>query len=191
VIVDTRNPEVGDALKRWFEARDELFEIRSSDNMNAWDNDRIGELEAALVDIGDELVAFLCPTLADRAQHTGETLEPPPPLTELQMDKALHIVAEWLGGRMRDDGKPCPTGRVAAFKSQGPMLVPGWAFLPSDPARPTIILEGGPEDWAYFAQQELQDRLGRLGVHSEAYACYALQLYPRVPLAVPPQLSHQ
>ncbi len=99
-------------------------------------------------------------------------------LTHEQQDQALALVATWLGPQMRDDGQPCPTGRDAAYVAAGPMLdrdyEPG--FTPNPP-RPTILLEGGPEEWAFYASDQLREQLAAIGVWSEPWACYALCLY--------------
>lgn len=181
MILDTRNPEVQDLLRQWFEYRDELFDIRTTNDMHNWDNDRIGELEAALVGVGDELIALLCPTVGDRPQPAGEP-KAANVLSYQQTQLALGHVAVWLGRLMNDDGSPCPTGLEASRHALGPVLVPDWAFGVNDPTRPTIILEGGPEDWAYRAGAELEAVFNKFGVHAEAYACYALQLYPYQPV---------
>lgn len=68
MIVDTRNPEVSEQLAAWFERRDQLCEARESGECGYTE---VAEMLSDLVDIGDELVAFLCPTPADRAEHTG------------------------------------------------------------------------------------------------------------------------
>jgi len=97
-------------------------------------------------------------------------------LTPQQQSQALDIVAEWLGPRMGYDG-PAPTGKDAARKALGPMLNPAWDWPSSGPT-PTVLLEGGPDDWAILAGDELTDRLRGIGVWAEPYAAYALCLYP-------------
>lgn len=99
-------------------------------------------------------------------------------LTHDQMLHALSAVATWLGPQMREDGRPVPTGAYCARRGLGPMLHKRWALTPSCLVAPTILLEGGPEDWAYRVAVELRDEFHKMGVHAEAYACYALQLYP-------------
>lgn len=63
MIVDTSNPEVREQLAHWFRTRDELFEERSQDMPNSL---TVYDLLEELVDVGDELVGFLCPTKADK-----------------------------------------------------------------------------------------------------------------------------
>jgi len=116
----------------------------------------------------------------------------------------LDLVAQWLGqhgcgeitckeGRTltyalnhKDDGSTCeawvlgpaPTGKDAAYRGEGPMLVPDWDW-PSQPT-PTVILEGGPYEWAYDCVFDVQAALDakRVPVRVEPYACYALCIYP-------------
>lgn len=97
-------------------------------------------------------------------------------LTTQQQDQALQIVAAWLGPKLGHDG-PAPTGRDAAYVALGPMLNPEWDW-PSNGPTPTILLEGGPADWAYDAGFELADQLRGIGVFAEPFAAYALCLYP-------------
>ncbi|GEL47072.1 hypothetical protein CHO01_21880 [Cellulomonas hominis] len=97
-------------------------------------------------------------------------------LTSQQQDRALELVAAWLGPKLGYDG-PAPTGKDAAYTASGPMLNPEWDWPSSGPT-PTILLEGGPDDWAIFAAHELADQMAGIGVFAEPYACYALCLYP-------------
>lgn len=99
-------------------------------------------------------------------------------LTDDQKTQALNLVAAWLGPRMDYDG-PAPTGQAAAWSAQGPMLEPAWEPTSGGAARPTILLEGGPHDWAVEASLDagLVDDLAEIGVHAEPYAGYALCLY--------------
>lgn len=110
--------------------------------------------------------------------------------------KALALVAEWMAtkgygtacGVCADcvAGKsylcggpygPAPTGEQAAYEGLGPMLNPEWDW-PSGGPTPTIILEGGPDEWAYYAGEALAEKFKALGIWSEPYASYALCLYP-------------
>lgn len=93
-----------------------------------------------------------------------------------QQDQALTIVAAWLGPQMGYDG-PAPTGQDAAWSALGPYLNPEWDWPNSGPT-PTILLEGGPDDWAIRAADMLQDQMEAIGVFAEPYASYALCLYP-------------
>lgn len=97
-------------------------------------------------------------------------------LTAATQKKALQIVAEWLGPRMGHDG-PAPTGSDAAYNAEGPMLSAEWDW-PEDGPTPTILLEGGPHDWAIDAAWECQARMDAIGVFCEPYSGYALCLYP-------------
>jgi hypothetical protein len=97
-------------------------------------------------------------------------------LTKDQKDKALALVATWLGPKMGYDG-PAPTGEQAAYRAEGPMLNPAWDW-PSAGPTPTVLLEGGPYDWAIEASWELLDEFATIGVFAEPYAGYALCLYP-------------
>jgi hypothetical protein len=97
-------------------------------------------------------------------------------LTTEQQTRSLDIVAAWLGPKLGHDG-PAPTGEAAANVALGPMLNPEWDWPSSGPT-PTILLEGGPTDWAYDAGFDLADALREVGVFAEPYAAYALCLYP-------------
>lgn len=129
-------------------------------------------------------------------------------LTEAQCTKALIVVAEWLGKRKgmsptfecphdnacetnRPDEWPAhkdatmcpkpklaaaPTGPDAARHALGPELNMTWSW-PGKPT-PTILLEGGPYDWAIEASCKLTHQFARLGIFAEPYAGYALCLYP-------------
>jgi len=68
---------------------------------------------------------------------------------------------------------PAPTGSDAAQHALGPELVMDWSW-PSEPT-PTILLEGGPYDWAIEAAYAVKMPHG---VFAEPYAGYALCLYP-------------
>jgi hypothetical protein len=99
-------------------------------------------------------------------------------LTTEQQDRALAFIAAWLGPRMGYDG-PAPTGESAAYRAEGPMLHRAWDW-PSDGPVPTILLEGGPDDWAVAASltTSVINELAQVGVYAEPYAGYALCLYP-------------
>lgn len=98
-------------------------------------------------------------------------------LTKTQQKKALAIVAEWMGTKGYGDeyGGPAPTGPEAAFYGTGPELREGWTW-PSTPTD-TIILEGGPYDWAIDVSWERADEFKDIGLYVEPYAGYALCLY--------------
>jgi len=105
-------------------------------------------------------------------------------LTKTQCEKALQVVAKWMGevkfyGPLISEEPfkcgPCPTGEEAARSGLGPMLMmdyEGWY----GPARPAIVLEGGPYDWAMEAAW--LPELKALGIFAEPIAGYALGLYP-------------
>jgi hypothetical protein len=113
----------------------------------------------------------------------GEQLVPEDPtvpraLTHAQQDSALAIVAAWLGKDMGYDG-PAPTGEQAYRTGQGPVLVRDWEPTWSGGPRPTLLLEGGPEEWAVrvAADRALCTDLHHIGVRPEPQAGYALCLY--------------
>lgn len=98
-------------------------------------------------------------------------------LSPTKQKKALAIVAEWLGPQMGYDG-PAPTGPEASNSGTGPNLVPEWDWPSSGPT-PTILLEGGPEDWALRVtwDEKVKAKFDALGVFAEPYASYALCLH--------------
>lgn len=124
-------------------------------------------------------------------------------LTKKQMDVALTAVAAWMGkkgyGTLTPCGKctpckaglkydwqcdnpkigPAPTGEEAARNGDGPVLNPAWDWPTGGPT-PTIILEGGPEDWAIrvSGDPEVLAVTRAAGLFIEPYASYALCLYP-------------
>ncbi len=71
---------------------------------------------------------------------------------------------------------PAPTGKAAADAAMGPMLIPDWDWTGTP--TPTVLLEGGPEDWAVRVADECSDAFRAIGVFAEPYASYALSLYP-------------
>lgn len=101
-----------------------------------------------------------------------------PRVAERHAELVLRLVAEWLGPRMGFDG-PAPTGRDAAYTASGPMLNMAWDWPSSGPA-PTVLLEGGPYDWAADCCADVQQRLDTLGapVYVEPYSGWALCIYP-------------
>lgn len=125
-------------------------------------------------------------------------------LSEAKARLALDAVAAWMGrngygvirdaagnevdvlaalddtGNWREGVKigPAPTGPEAAFKGLGPELRMDWDWPASAGGSgvPTVILEGGPGDWAYRVSGEVD--FAALGIFAEPYASYALCLYP-------------
>ena len=125
-------------------------------------------------------------------------------VTQKQAEAVLAAAAEWLGkkglgtlicpdgrdldivGDHKDDGSECPnlkvgpapTGKDAAYRALGPDLVLDWDW-PGEPT-PTILLEGGPGEWAYDSSPAIQRALDAKGikVYVEPFACYALCIYP-------------
>lgn len=99
-------------------------------------------------------------------------------VTKTAQKKVLALVAEWLGPRMGYEG-PAPTGEQAANRGEGPVLRPEWDWPSSGPT-PTILLEGGPYDWAVEVSMDsaVVAKARALGVFIEPYAGYALCLYP-------------
>jgi hypothetical protein len=96
--------------------------------------------------------------------------------TKRQQDQAARIVAKWLGPQMREDGKPVEISKEAAWNATGVYLNREWDWPDGDPT-PTLLLEGGPDEWAIRAAWELMDEFARIGVFAEPYASYALCLY--------------
>lgn len=101
------------------------------------------------------------------------------PLTDDQQQKALELVAAWMGAKYFD-GPPCPTGYAASTHALGPVLIPDYegVWVPITPT-PTILVEGIPgADWAYWACSELVNEFAKIGVWSEPLTGFALALYP-------------
>lgn len=71
---------------------------------------------------------------------------------------------------------PAPTGPEAARMGEGPMLLMEWDWPSSGPT-PSIILEGGPEDWAMDCCFAVQEKIGK-SLFVEPYSSYALCIYP-------------
>jgi len=122
-------------------------------------------------------------------------------VTQKQAEATLATVAAWLGTKGMgtpkcpkgrevddhlnhvDDGSEClfvtfgpaPTGQDAAYRGLGPELV----MDRND--HPTVLLEGGPYDWAIDCTYEVQAVLDRkrVNVYVEPYAGYALSIFPR------------
>lgn len=119
-------------------------------------------------------------------------------------ETVLDLVAEWLGqhgcgtpvcpdGRdlnwvvsHTDDGTSCldftvgpaPTGEEAANRGLGPVLRMDWDW-PGSPT-PSVILEGGPYDWAVECSFDIQRSLDERGIaaYVEPYSGWALCIYP-------------
>lgn len=100
-------------------------------------------------------------------------------VTEQEATEVLNLVAEWLG-TTNPDGTvtPAPTGKEAAWKALGPMLImdyEGWHST----APAAIILEGGPYDWAVDCCYAIQQKCDKNGIQLflEPMAGYALAIY--------------
>ena len=125
-------------------------------------------------------------------------------VTQKQAEAVLAAAAAWLGkkglgalicpkgrdldivGNHVDDGSEClfvtvgpaPTGADAAYRALGSQLVMDWDW--SGKPTPTILLEGGPGEWAYDSCSAIQKAMdaAKIPVYVEPYACYALSIYP-------------
>lgn len=123
-------------------------------------------------------------------------------LSKSKQEKALAVIAKYLGPKMGyvkpcGECEPCAaglkwdwqcdnpdlnvsaqTGQRAAHSGLGPMLIPDWDWPSSGPA-PSIILEGGPDEWAYDASNDesVQAEMAKIGIYCEPYSTYALCLY--------------
>ena len=100
-------------------------------------------------------------------------------VTKRQAEKALAIVAQWMGkqGYGPTEGSPAPTGPEAAYRGEGPELKMDWDW-PGKPT-PTIILEGGPDEWALTVSMNTETvaKFKAAGVYAEPYSSWALCLY--------------
>src|SRR5690606_845934 len=101
-------------------------------------------------------------------------------VTKTQAEFVLAKVAEWLGPKMGYEGA-APTGDDAAYVGQGPALNMEWDWPSSGPT-PTILLEGGPYDWAVECSWDVQREIDKSKAHAgkvwvEPYAGYALCVY--------------
>ncbi len=96
-------------------------------------------------------------------------------VTERNAEIVLALVADWMG----DHGmsKPVPTGSAAAYSGLGPMLIMDWDW-PCTPT-PTVILEGGPYDWAADCCADVQASIDAAGMSLfvEPYSAWALCIY--------------
>ncbi len=99
--------------------------------------------------------------------------------TGRQQAVALELVAAWLGTKMGYPfGESAPTGVDAYMQGRGPLLNPEWQGW-STPAWPTILLEGGPEEWAVHAVNDpmLRAALRSHGLWAEPATHYALHIH--------------
>lgn len=125
-------------------------------------------------------------------------------VTREHAETMLGLVATWLGkrglgtfthiadGSACDDWRcwgddvdgathvqgPAPTGDEAQAKGMGPTLWMEWDW-PGEPT-PSVILEGGPYDWAMDAAWDVneQARAAGIPVRVEPYSGWALCIYP-------------
>lgn len=122
-------------------------------------------------------------------------------VTEDAATAVLRAVAAWMGRKgygtwLHADGTECdtvacycnddiphtvgpaPFGKDAADHGLGPALRMDWDW--SGTPTPTILLEGGPEDWPMrvTSGRELRAVMAEHGVWCEAYSGYALSIYP-------------
>ena len=101
------------------------------------------------------------------------------PLTPEDQQKALDLVAAWMGAKYFD-GPPCPTGYTASIHAQGPVLIPDYegVWVAMEPT-PTILVEGIPgADWADWASAELAEEFSKLGIAAQPLTGFALSLHP-------------
>lgn len=98
-------------------------------------------------------------------------------VTQGQANRVLRAVTDWM---YQQNGytRPIPTGLEAARSGLGPMLDMTWDWPSSGPT-PTVLLEGGPEDWAYRCCHYVQGLMDarEIPVFVEPYAGYALCIY--------------
>lgn len=99
-------------------------------------------------------------------------------VTKTQGERVLKAVAAWMGrqGYGPELGQPVPTGEDAAYRGLGPMLNMEWSW-PSNGPTPTVILEGGPYDWAVEVGWDPQFQADTKGIYTEPYSGYALCIY--------------
>jgi hypothetical protein len=99
--------------------------------------------------------------------------------TKAQQKVALEAVAAFLGPLMGHEGS-APTGKDAAYQGRGPELLPDYEGVwTAIPPTPTIMLEGGPEDWAIHAAADevVRDTLRKAGLWAEPLTSYALLIH--------------
>lgn len=98
-------------------------------------------------------------------------------VTQAQANRVLRAVADWM---YQQNGytQPIPTGEDAAYRGLGPMLNMTWDWPSSGPT-PTVLLEGGPVDWAVRCCQYVQELMDarKIPVFVEPYSSYALCIY--------------
>lgn len=96
-------------------------------------------------------------------------------ITTAEGNYVLKLAAEYLATQgMGDEKGNVPTGRDAAYSGTGPMLVEDW-----DGDTPSVMLEGGPYEWALEATGYIQERIDAAGknLFVEPYYSFSINIY--------------
>lgn len=84
-------------------------------------------------------------------------------VTKRDAEKVLKLAAAWLGKHgWTEDGSPTPTGPEAAYHGLGPVLQKrdDWGMGECW----TVMLEGGPYEWAVESCWDIQQQLNERGL---------------------------